>query len=58
MAKNATAWKPTDSGTSSPANDGYSILLESGDLLLQETSDYLLLNESVVTTKIPIYWTE
>jgi hypothetical protein len=57
MPKNATLWMPKDSGTSVSTNEGFSYLLESGDILLQEdNASFYLLEPSVVTTKTPAVW--
>lgn len=56
MAKLATQWKPSDSGTATAENAGYFLLQENGDYLLLETSDKFLLEDGVISVKNPTSW--
>ena len=59
MAKIATKWineNGFDIATS--GNDGFSLLLETNDNLLTETSFNLLLEPTVITPKKPANWSE
>lgn len=57
-AKTAVQWRPTDSGTASPDNAGFFLLLENGHHLLLETGDKMLLEDTAVSDKQPIEWRE
>lgn len=59
MVKTPTQWKmPSGSDTVTNANAGYFPLLETGSRILLETpaSSRVLLEDTVVTPKIPIAW--
>jgi len=58
MIKTATVWK-TRSGydTASPTNEGFSLLLETGDSLLLETGFDLLLEDTYISQKSATEWT-
>lgn len=56
MTKLATQWKTKSGFDTATDNAGFSLLLETDDLLLLETGDELLLEDSVVTPKNPAVW--
>lgn len=57
MAKLPTAWKDANGyDLASPENEGFSLLLETGDNILLETGDYFLLEPTVITVKPPTAW--
>jgi hypothetical protein len=58
MTKPATLWKPDESGTATDDAAGFSLLLETGDKLLLETGDELLLEDTVISEKQAVVWSE
>lgn len=56
--KTLTSWKPADSGTATDDNAGFHYLMETGDSYLQEDgTSYYLLEDGVISTKLPETWT-
>lgn len=56
MVKIATSWKPNDSGTATTPYAGYKVLLETTGRILLETGFFMLLEDTLITTKIPTQW--
>ena len=58
MTKTPTLWIPDNSGTATDDSGDDFLLLETGDKVLLETGDDILLEDTVITEKQPVVWTD
>jgi len=58
MTKNPTQYRPDNTGDMTSANEGYFLLLETSDKVLQEGGDDILLEPNVAVAKSPRTYTD